>query len=91
MNDKILHALTQLFAIGDSIRGGPPRRDLVEEFLRQQLPEEQVKTYLDIFDRHEAKGTGFKSISKETDTGIPTSEIHSLCVEITQGLEAKQK
>ncbi|MFM2208056.1 MAG: hypothetical protein RL213_2031 [Bacteroidota bacterium] len=91
MNDKILHALTQLFAIGDAIRGGSSRRDLVEDFLRQQLLDEQVGIYLDIFDRYTEKGGLFKSVTKDPADDDTEKHIRTLCVEITQGLEAKQK
>jgi hypothetical protein len=53
MSEQILKALMQLFAIiARPASNEADRRTVVEAFLRNQLNQELVKEYIEVFDEH---------------------------------------
>ena len=53
MSERILRALMQMFAIIAKVDGvNNTGRAIVQSFLKQQLNQEQVDTYLSIFDEY---------------------------------------
>lgn len=53
MSERILRALMQMFAIIAKVDGvNNTGRAIVQSFLKQQLNQEQVDTYLHIFDEY---------------------------------------
>ncbi|MFM2135409.1 MAG: hypothetical protein RL021_809 [Bacteroidota bacterium] len=87
MDGRTLDALTRLFAAGSRIRSSPSHRRFVEEFLRQQLPEEKIEAALVVFD-HYCKEALHAEETQNTDF-VPS--ITAVCSDINQGLEARQK
>ncbi|MFO7938506.1 MAG: ATP-binding cassette domain-containing protein [Bacteroidales bacterium] len=95
MSEEILKALMQLFAIiakqDDGVESN--ERDYVENFLTQQLNDEAIQEYLDLFDK-KAGFTGEKK-AKDTErklTSVKDSvRILGLCKKINKTLTQKQK
>jgi len=95
MSEEILKALMQLFAIiakqDDGVESN--ERDFVENFLTQQLNDEAIQEYLDLFD----KKAGFTGEKKAKDkerklTSVKDSvRILGLCKKINKTLTQKQK
>lgn len=85
MDGKTLNALTELFAVGNRIRSTPAQRRFVEDFLQQQLSEEQVATCLESFDRYRLERR------PETDRPSWETSTTTICSDLNQGLEARQK
>lgn len=73
----------QLFAIGDALKVNTVNaRQFVQQFLRQQLPEEQIEAYLSVFEQYVATA-GPAAASQEN--------IKALCEGINRELQARQK
>ncbi|MBS1634427.1 MAG: ATP-binding cassette domain-containing protein [Bacteroidetes bacterium] len=94
MSERILRALMQMFAIIAKVDGiTNTGRSIVESFLKQQLNQEQVETYLKIFDEYlEAH----QSVSKKKDgsakrTSLNSVKVLKICTQINQELEQPQK
>lgn len=94
MSERILRALMQMFAIIAKVDGvSNTGRSIVESFLKQQLNQEQVETYLKIFDEYlEAH----HAVSKKKDgtakrTSLNSVKVLKICTQINQELEQPQK
>lgn len=94
MSERILRALMQMFAIIAKVDGVTNTgRSIVESFLKQQLNQEQVETYLKIFDEFiEAQQNGSKrKDGSEKKTSLNSVKILKICTQINQELEQPQK
>jgi ABC-type multidrug transport system ATPase subunit len=94
MSERILRALMQMFAIIAKVDGvNNTGRAIVQSFLKQQLSQEQVDTYLKIFDEYlEAH----HQVSKKKDgtakrTSLNSVKVLKICTQINQELEQPQK
>lgn len=94
MSERILRALMQMFAIIAKVDGvNNTGRAIVQSFLKQQLSQEQVETYLRIFDEYlEAH----HQVSKKKDgsakrTSLNSVKVLKICTQINQELEQPQK
>src|SRR3954465_9339772 len=94
MSERILRALMQMFAIIAKVDGvNNTGRAIVQSFLKQQLSQEQVDTYLGIFDEYlEAH----HQVSKKKDgsakrTSLNSVKVLKICTQINQELEQPQK
>jgi ABC transport system ATP-binding/permease protein len=94
MSERILRALMQMFAIIAKVDGvNNSGRAIVQSFLKQQLSQEQVDTYLKIFDEYlEAH----HQVSKKKDgtakrTSLNSVKVLKICTQINQELEQPQK
>ena len=94
MSERILRALMQMFAIIAKVDGvNNSGRAIVQSFLKQQLSQEQVDTYLRIFDEYlEAH----HQVSKKKDgsakrTSLNSVKVLKICTQINQELEQPQK
>src|ERR1043166_3647468 len=94
MSERILRALMQMFAIIAKVDGvNNTGRAIVQSFLKQQLNQEQVETYLKIFDEYlEAH----HQVSKKKDgtakrTSLNSVKVLKICTQINQELEQPQK
>lgn len=94
MSERILRALMQMFAIIAKVDGvNNTGRAIVQSFLKQQLNQEQVDTYLNIFDEYlEAH----HQVSKKKDgtakrTSLNSVKVLKICTQINQELEQPQK
>lgn len=94
MSERILRALMQMFAIIAKVDGvNNTGRAIVQSFLKQQLSQEQVETYLRIFDEYlEAH----HQASKKKDgtakrTSLNSVKVLKICTQINQELEQPQK
>lgn len=94
MSERILRALMQMFAIIAKVDGiTNTGRAIVESFLKQQLNQEQVETYLKIFDEYiEAQQAGSKrKDGSEKRTSLNSVKVLKICTQINQELEQPQK
>lgn len=94
MSEQILKALMQLFAIiahPSSIASD--RRSFVEYFLKRQLNQEAVKTYIEVFDYyyeiHQEK-LSEKSLRKKR-TSSSSVKVLKICTQINEELTQRQK
>jgi len=94
MSEQILKALMQLFAIiahPSSIASD--RRSFVEYFLKRQLNQETVKTYIEVFDYyyelHQEK-LSEKSLRKKR-TSSSSVKVLKICTQINEELTQRQK
>jgi NAD(P)H-nitrite reductase large subunit len=94
MSERILKALMHLFAIIASPESNEEeRKQVVGEFLKQQLNTEQVEEYLKVFENYyriyqakqSRKGKKNKSIS------VSSVKVLKICNEINKELTRKQK
>lgn len=93
MNESILKALMQLFAIGASLEQlTRQNKSGVEKFLRQQLSLQRIPEYLALFDLHLESLTGTQDPTK-TQKKIAVSSVKALriCTEINKELTLQQK
>ncbi|MFN8240176.1 MAG: ATP-binding cassette domain-containing protein [Bacteroidales bacterium] len=93
MSEKILKALMQLFAIiARPQSNDSDRRGVVEAFLRRQLNQELVKTYLGFFDEYyqEAQEKQKKS-SQNRRTAAIAVRVLKICNDINDQLTQDQK
>ena len=73
----------QLFAIGDALKANAGHaRQFVQQFLRQQLPEEQIDAYLSVFEQY---------VTAAGPTAASQENIRALCEGINRELQARQK
>lgn len=94
MSEKILQALMQLFAIGSALeRLTFQSRQVVENFLRQQVSLQRVDEYLRLFDEFNAKYTGSGDDITRARKKIAFSSVRALriCSEINKELNIRQK
>ncbi|MCX8079760.1 MAG: ATP-binding cassette domain-containing protein [Bacteroidia bacterium] len=94
MSEQILRALMQLFAIIARVDGvNNTGRQIVQSFLNQQLSDEQVKTYLDLFDAFlEAHQAGSKKKDGTAKrTAMNSVKVLKICSQINQELVQPQK
>jgi len=94
MSERILRALMQLFAIIAKVDGiSNTGRQIVESFLRQQLSQDQVSTYLDLFDHflesHQSSTKKKDGTAKRT--ALNSVKVLRICSEINQELIQPQK
>ncbi|HRR93291.1 MAG TPA: hypothetical protein P5348_04840, partial [Bacteroidales bacterium] len=93
MSEKILKALMQLFAIiARPQSNDSDRRGVVEAFLRRQLNQELVKTYLGFFDEYyqEAQEKQKKSTQNRRTSAIAV-RVLKICNDINDQLTQDQK
>ncbi|MCB8963873.1 MAG: ATP-binding cassette domain-containing protein [Bacteroidales bacterium] len=100
MSEEILKALMQLFAIIAKQDEGVElkERDYVVNFLTQQLNDEAVKEYINLFDEHaglldkDENGTDAEDKGKRKLTSVKDSvRILGICKKINKTLTQKQK
>lgn len=94
MSERILRALMQMFAIIAKVDGiTNTGRAIVESFLKQQLNQEQVETYLKIFDEFiDAQHSGSKKKDGTAKrTSLNSVKVLKICTQINQELEQPQK
>ena len=94
MSERILRALMQMFAIIAKVDGmNNTGRNIVESFLKQQLSQEQVETYIKIFDEyletHQAGSKKKDGASKRTS--VNSVKILKICTQINEELVQTQK
>ncbi len=93
MSDKILRALMQLFAIvANTDEVGVKGREIVERFLRRQLPSNFINNYLLIYDEFlsKLKGSSIEGREKKR-TSVNSVKVLRICNDINKELEQKQK
>ncbi len=94
MSERILRALMQMFAIIAKVDGvNNTGRLIVQSFLKQQLNQEQVDTYIKIFDEYIES---HQNASKKKDgtakrTSVNSVKVLKICTQINQELEQTQK
>lgn len=93
MSESILRALMQLFAIVASVQGiSASGRDIVRSFLRLQLNQEQVVSYLRLFDQYlEEILSSAKSSRSEKRLSVSSVKILRICTQINAELNQSQK
>lgn len=103
MSERILKALMQLFAIiakvdmeevdggGFKISGGG--RDIVRLFLQQELNQELVDEYINLFDEYLTvhQGKSKKKDGKRKRTSVNSVKVLRICTQINEELTQKQK
>lgn len=94
MSERILRALMQMFAIIAKVDGvNNTGRQIVQSFLKQQLSQEQVETYLKIFDEylesHQQASKKKEGAAKRTS--LNSVKVLKICTQINQELEQTQK
>jgi ABC-type multidrug transport system ATPase subunit len=103
MSERILKALMQLFAIiakvdmeevdggGFKISGGG--RDIVKQFLSQELNQELVNSYMALFDEYLTvhQGKSKKKDGKKKRTSVNSVKVLRICTQINEELTQKQK
>lgn len=94
MSERILRALMQMFAIIAKVDGiNNTGRLIVESFLKQQLSQEQVETYLKIFDEyletHQAASKKKDGTAKRTS--LNSVKVLKICTQVNEELVQTQK
>lgn len=94
MSERILRALMQMFAIIAKVDGiNNTGRQIVQSFLKQQLSQDQVDTYLKIFDEylesHQQASKKKEGAAKRTS--LNSVKVLKICTQINQELEQTQK
>ena len=102
MSERILKALMQLFAIiakveineeTNEINSDAGSRKIVSLFLKQELNQERVKEYLELFDEflvtHQGKSK--KKDGKRKRTSVNSVKILRICSQINEELAQRQK
>src|SRR5881394_2178321 len=96
MSEEILKALTQLFAIITKQDGGVTEneRQFVISFFQQELEQESIKGYLDLYDNW--SGYNDQGQVDESQRNKPTSvkdakQTLAICKKINSSLTQKQK
>jgi len=94
MREKVLKALMQLFAIivgpRTNNKGG---RQIIEDFLYQQLNDNAVSEYLDLFDGYYAHFQRKQSDKshKEKNLALSSVKVLKICTQINEELDIRQK
>jgi len=95
MNEKLLNAMMQLFAIVANIGGKTQQgKQIVELFIRQQVTLDAVQSYLDLFDSFAEKHAAFFSESSKEKKKMPVRDSVKalvICEQINEELTQKQK
>src|SRR6185503_19144349 len=94
MSERILKALMQMFAIIAKVDGVTNTgRSIVQSFLKQQLNQEMVEQYLQIFDQYleEYHKTSQKKEGAAKRTSLGSVKILKICSQINAELEQRQK
>ncbi len=102
MSERILKALMQLFAIiakveineeTNEINSDAGSRKIVSLFLKQELNQERVKEYLDLFDEflETHQGKSKKKDGKRKRTSVNSVKILRICTQINEELAQRQK
>lgn len=94
MSERILRALMQMFAIIAKVDGiNNTGRKIVESFLKQQLSQEQVETYIKIFDEyletHQAASKKKDGTAKRTS--LNSVKVLKICTQVNEELVQTQK
>lgn len=94
MSEQILKALMQLFAIiAHPASNASDRRSIVESFLKRQLNQEAVKTYLEVFnyyyELHQEKLSEKGLVKKRTSSS--SVRVLKICTQINEELTQRQK
>jgi ABC-type branched-subunit amino acid transport system ATPase component len=83
MNDNVLRALMQLFATAGTLRAiSGDAQKFMQSFLRQQLPEDKVASYLAVFDQY---------VLEVKSKSATEAAIRSLSEGVNRELQARQK
>ncbi|MBI4945608.1 MAG: ATP-binding cassette domain-containing protein [Bacteroidetes bacterium] len=94
MSERILKALMQMFAIIAKVDGvSNTGRLIVQSFLKQQLNQETVEQYLQLFDQYLEE---YHKVSQRKEgaakrTSLGSVKILKICTQINKELEQKQK
>jgi len=94
MSERILKALMQMFAIIAKVDGvSNTGRLIVQSFLKQQLNQEMVEQYLQLFDQYLEE---YHKVSQRKEgaakrTSLGSVKILKICTQINKELEQKQK
>ncbi|PCH65685.1 MAG: ABC transporter, partial [Bacteroidetes bacterium] len=94
MSEGILKALMQLFSIVSDVEAeaSTDRRKVVELFLKQQLNQELVQEYLNVFnDFQEAQTTKGEGAKKRKRTSVNSVKVLRICTQINEELTQRQK
>ena len=95
MNESILNALMQLFAIIASInRDGPSKlaREIVKSYLSRQLNQNLIEKYLELYDAHIATYTPYDDKKKRRKKLSSSSvKVLKICDKINSSLNQKEK
>jgi len=94
MSEKLLKALMQLFAIiADVDDLSNKSRDVVENFLKQRLSQEQVLVYLGHYDAYleTHHKVSAKKEGKRKKTAVNSVKVLKICTQINGELEQRQK
>ena len=93
MSEAILKAMMQLFAIVAKPENSEDERQVVENFLRNQLNEEHVLTHLNLYDAfvQQLHLTSKRKEGQAKRTSLNSVKILRICNEINQELEQNQK
>ena len=102
MSERILKALMQLFAIiakveineeTNEINSDAGSRKIVSLFLKQELNQERVKEYLQLFDEflETHQGKSKKKDGKRKRTSVNSVKILRICTQINEELKQRQK
>src|SRR6478609_4348003 len=94
MSERILRALMQMFAIIAKVDGiNNTGRQIVQSFLKQQLNEEQVETYLKIFDEYleSHQNASKKKEGAAKRTSLNSVKVLKICTQVNEELEQPQK
>jgi ABC transport system ATP-binding/permease protein len=94
MSEQILKALMQLFAIiAHPASNASDRRSIVEYFLKRQLNQEAVKTYIEVFnyyyELHQEKLSEKGLVKKRTSSS--SVRVLKICTQINEELTQRQK
>ena len=102
MSERILKALMQLFAIiakvevnekTNEISSDEKSRKVVSLFLKQELNQEMVKAYLELFDNYidTHHGKSKRKDGKRKRTSVNSVKILRICTQINEELKQRQK
>ena len=102
MSERILKALMQLFAIiakveineqTNEISSDEVSRKIVSLFLKQELNQEMVKAYLELFDSYidTHHGKSKRKDGKRKRTSVNSVKILRICTQINEELKQRQK
>ncbi len=103
MSERLLKALMELFALISEVElnedgtvkstGAGRGREVVLDFLKKQLAQDQVEAYIQIFDEflQTHHGTSGKSEKKRKRTSVNSVKVLKICTHINEELAQKQK
>ena len=92
MSERILKALMQLFSIVSEAKNiSDNNRKIVESFLKQQLNQQLVDEYLELYDDHLEVKSKKEGSKKKKRTSVNSVKILLICTQINEELAQKQK